>query len=622
MGERLTLHIGRHGGEPIAALLTLSFRDTLVYKYGGSDASRHPLGAMPFLFWQVIQEAKAAGATTLDLGRSDLDQPGLIAFKEHLGAVPAPMAYYEHPARRQGPTTPCVDGAPGRSGVLAAPRFGARSGRAIDLPTPWITSGIPVLNEPIPFLDLVTSHRELEEELVEAFREAVRGAAFVGGAQVEAFEQEFAAYCGAKYCVGVANGTDAVRLALMASGVGPGDAVVTVSHTFIATVEAISQAGADTEFVDIDERTYNMSPDALAAYLEGCATDPASGRPIGRRTGTPIKAVVPVHLYGQVADMDAILAIAARYDLLVIEDACQAHGAEYRSADGGWRRAGTFGTAAAFSFYPGKNLGACGEAGAVTTNDDQVAKTIKMLREHGQATKYYHDLEGSNSRLDAVQAAFLRVKLRHLDSWQRTAPRRRRSIHRAAVIDTEPDGAIRAGPQQARVSPLRDQARDARSARGAPEDAGHLLRTALSAAASPAEVLPRAGATRQAACQSPNRAAAEILSLPMFPGLTPRTAAASVRSDGGVRASEHRVSPVEAQHLPPRPLALPTNQPDFEPPRDQLSDASEPFRRMPPSTPLRVHGSDLPPCLHVLRERQPRPSLCPRPSLRTATMSR
>lgn len=272
-------------------------------------------------------------------------------------------------------------------------------------------------NEPIPFLDLVTPHRELEADLVDAFRQAVRTAAFIGGAEVEAFEREFAAYCGTKYCVGVANGTDAVRFALMASGIGRGDAVVTVSHTFIATVEAIGQAGASTEFVDIDERTYNMSADALQEYLDSCDVDPTSGRPLGRRTKKPIKAILPVHLYGQVADMDRLLSIADRFGLLVIEDACQAHGAEYRSSDGVWRRAGAFGKAAGFSFYPGKNLGACGEGGAVTTDDEQVAKGIKMLRDHGQAQKYYHDLEGYNGRLDAIQAAFLRVKLRHLDGW-------------------------------------------------------------------------------------------------------------------------------------------------------------------------------------------------------------
>jgi dTDP-4-amino-4,6-dideoxygalactose transaminase len=269
----------------------------------------------------------------------------------------------------------------------------------------------------VPFLDLVTPHRELEEELVSAFRDALRSAAFIGGAQVEGFEREFAEYCGTKYCVGVANGTDAVRFALMASGVGAGDAVVTVAHTFIATVEAISQAGAATEFVDIDEQTYTMAPQALAAYLAACRTDPATGRPLGQRTGRPIKAIVPVHLYGQVADMDALQDIARRYGLLIVEDACQAQGAEYRTAAGAWQRAGSFGSAGAFSFYPGKNLGACGEAGSVTTNDEQVARTVRMLREHGQAQKYYHDLEGYNGRLDAIQAAFLRIKLRHLDRW-------------------------------------------------------------------------------------------------------------------------------------------------------------------------------------------------------------
>lgn len=267
----------------------------------------------------------------------------------------------------------------------------------------------------IPFLDLVAPHRELEEELIAACRSAIRSAHFIGGAEVESFEREFAEYCGTRHCVGVGSGTDAVRFALMASGVRPGDAVITVPHTFIATVEGISQAGAATEFVDIDERTYNMSVDALEDYLKGCKVD-TNGRPLGRRTGRPIRAVVPVHIYGQVADMDAILAIAERYRLVVVEDACQAQGAEY-TAGGVRRRAGAFGRAAAFSFYPGKNLGACGEAGAVTTDDEASARHIRMIRDHGQAQKYYHDIEGYNGRLDAIQAAFLRVKLKHLDKW-------------------------------------------------------------------------------------------------------------------------------------------------------------------------------------------------------------
>jgi dTDP-4-amino-4,6-dideoxygalactose transaminase len=285
------------------------------------------------------------------------------------------------------------------------------------------------MQESIPFLDLVTPHRELEQELVDAFRQALRSAGFIGGAQGEAFEREFAAFCGAKYCVGVGSGTDALRFALIAAGIGPGDAVITVAHTFIATVEAISQAGADTEFVDIDQRTYNMSPDALAEYLDGCERDPETGRPIGQRTKVPIRAIVPVHLYGQMADMDRLIAIADQYGLLVIEDACQAHGAEFRSAPpngeqskGRWRRAGSMGKAGAFSFYPGKNLGACGEGGAVTTDDEAVMRQVKMLRDHGQVQKYVHELEGYNGRLDAIQAAFLRIKLRRLEEW--TALRR------------------------------------------------------------------------------------------------------------------------------------------------------------------------------------------------------
>jgi dTDP-4-amino-4,6-dideoxygalactose transaminase len=302
---------------------------------------------------------------------------------------------------------------------------------------------------PVPFLDLVTPHRELEDELVAAFREAVRAAAFVGGPEVDAFEREFAEYCGAKHCIGVANGTDAVRFALMASGVGRGDAVVTVAHTFIATVEAISQAGAETEFVDIDERTYTMSPRALGEYLDSCAKDQMTGRPLGKRTGKPIKAVLPVHLYGQVADMDAILSIAARHNLIVVEDACQAHGAEYRSVNGGWRRAGTFGKAAAFSFYPGKNLGSCGEGGAVTTADEQVAKTIKMLREHGQTQKYYHDLEGYNGRLHAIQAAFLRIKLRHLEAGN--VARRSAAASYAELLSNIPGVVVPFEPETSRA---------------------------------------------------------------------------------------------------------------------------------------------------------------------------
>jgi dTDP-4-amino-4,6-dideoxygalactose transaminase len=274
-------------------------------------------------------------------------------------------------------------------------------------------------NEKIPFLDLVTPHKELEQELTAVFQKVITTAGFVGGPMVENFEKEFAEYCDAKYCVGVASGTDAVRFPLMAAGVKQGDIVVTVPHTFIATTEAISQAGATPDFVDIDEKTYSMDVEKLKNYLEReCYQDRESGKLMHRKHRAPVTAIVPVHIYGQCADMDPILELAARYNLIVVEDACQAHGAQYFSKkENRWRTAGSMGHAGAFSFYPGKNLGACGEAGAITTNDEALAKRMKTIRDHGQAKKYYHDIEGYNGRLDALQAGLLSVKLRHLAEW-------------------------------------------------------------------------------------------------------------------------------------------------------------------------------------------------------------
>ena len=273
----------------------------------------------------------------------------------------------------------------------------------------------------VPFLDLVSPHIKLEAELTSIFQRALRTAGFIGGQMVEQFEAAFAEFCTTKHAVAVSSGTDALRFALMAAGVQQGDAVITVPHTFIATTEAISQAGALPEFVDIDERTYNMDPEKLREYLEHKCSVDESGRLVSKRSGRPVTAVVPVHLYGQMADMDAIMALAEQYGLFVIEDACQAHGAEYLSREltkeYGWRRAGSIGRAAAFSFYPGKNLGACGEAGAVTTNDAEITAKVRMLRDHGQAKKYYHDIEGYNGRLDAIQAGILHAKLPHLDEW-------------------------------------------------------------------------------------------------------------------------------------------------------------------------------------------------------------
>ena len=294
-------------------------------------------------------------------------------------------------------------------------------------------------NERVPFLDLVSLHEELEAELVPVFQKVLRTAGFVGGPMVEEFEREFAHFTGASHCVGLASGTDAVRFALMAAGVQPGDIVLTVPHTFIATTEGISQAGARPDFVDIEERTYCMDPEKLKEYLEKkCYLDRETGRPYNWESRAPVTAVVPVHIYGQTADMDPILELARRYNLIVVEDACQAHGAEYFSKhENRWRKAGTMGHAAAFSFYPGKNLGACGEAGAATTNSESIAKKMRMLRDHGQAKKYYHDIEGYNGRLDSLQAGILSVKLRHLAEWNR---KRRAAAQRYDEMLSSVDG--------------------------------------------------------------------------------------------------------------------------------------------------------------------------------------
>ena len=279
-------------------------------------------------------------------------------------------------------------------------------------------AGEDSVSNAVPFLDLVTPHLELENELVGVFRQGLHTASFVGGPMVEEFEKAFATFCDVSHCVAVSSGTDALRFAMTAAGILPGDVVITVPNTFIATTEAISQAGALPEFVDIDEQTYNMSVDKLQQYLEKQCTRDKSEKLISLRSKRPVTAVIPVHLYGQMADMDSILRLADQYGLTVIEDACQAHGAEYFSKKlNRWMKAGSMGRAAAFSFYPGKNLGACGEGGAITTNDAKLASTAKMLRDHGSVKKYYHDIEGYNGRLDAIQAGILNAKLPHLTGW-------------------------------------------------------------------------------------------------------------------------------------------------------------------------------------------------------------
>jgi dTDP-4-amino-4,6-dideoxygalactose transaminase len=285
------------------------------------------------------------------------------------------------------------------------------------------------INNGVPFLDLVSPHRTLESELVAVFRRALHTAGFIGGEMVQQFESAFATFCGTSHCVGVGSGTDALRFALVAAGVQPGDVVITVPNTFIATTEAISQAGAVPEFVDVDKQTYNMDPEKLRTYIANCTTD-IHGSLVSSRSGRRVTAIVPVHLYGQMAEMDPIVELAEHHNLLVIEDACQAHGAEYLSSRTGlWKKAGSIGHAAAFSFYPGKNLGACGEAGAVTTNDETIAHKARCLRDHGQIRKYYHQMEGYNGRLDSIQAGILHTKLAFLSEWNEKRRHRARTYN-------------------------------------------------------------------------------------------------------------------------------------------------------------------------------------------------
>ena len=344
----------------------------------------------------------------------------------------------------------------------------------------------------IPFLDLVAPHLELEEDLVSIFRRSLKTAAFVGGPMVDEFEKAFAQYCQTEQCVGVGSGTDALRFALIAAGVRPGDTVITVPNTFAATVEAICQAGARTAFVNIDEQTYNLDPAKLDEYLKTkCFMDAASGRLLRRDDKTPVSAVIPVHLYGQMADMDPILELTNQYGLTVVEDACQAHGAAYFSQkEGHWRQAGSMGAAAAFSFYPGKNLGACGEAGAVTTNDGGVAERIRMLRDHGQRQKYSHEIEGYNGRLDALQAGILLTKLKLLPRWNRQRRVNARRYEIVPILRPRHHAAVHLAKGQKRLSPLRDPLQPSGSSPGATRPCWYLDTNSLPHAAPPAPGLP------------------------------------------------------------------------------------------------------------------------------------
>jgi len=358
---------------------------------------------------------------------------------------------------------------------------------------------------------------------VSVFRGALASGGFVGGPLLEDFEREFATFCGVQFAVGVASGTDALRFALMAAGVKPGDTVVTVPNTFIATTEAICQAGARPDFVDVDSRTYLLDPDRLRRYLESdCTFDRHLGHVRSKRTGCPVTSIIPVHLYGQMADMDAIQDLADRYKLLIVEDACQAHGAQYNSSrENRWQTAGSMGRAAAFSFYPGKNLGACGEAGAVTTDDEQIAQRCRMLRDHGQSSKYHHDISGYNGRLDAVQAGILSVKLRHLTRWNQ------QRVERALEYDRLFAGAdasvIRPHtPDHSRpvhhlyVVRVADRDRVQQELTAAGIGTGIHYPIPLHLCKAYGGLLFRRGDFPIA-----EQAASEILSLPMFPGLSP-----------------------------------------------------------------------------------------------------
>jgi len=276
----------------------------------------------------------------------------------------------------------------------------------------------------VPFVDLRAQHDEIRSELEAAFARALDQSAFIGGVAVDSFERAFAELCGTPYARALANGTDALELALRACGIGSGDVIVTTPHTFIGTVEGAVQLGAEPRFVDIDPTSYNLDPACLRAYLEGACERDADGVLRERGTGSRVAAIVPVHLYGLPAPMAEILALGQEFGVDVIEDAAQAQGARYRLADGRWVRAGSLGRVGCFSFYPSKNLGALGEAGAIVTNDEGVAERVGMLRDHGQAERYIHQTsKGVNGRMDALQASFLTIKLAKLDAWNE---RRRR----------------------------------------------------------------------------------------------------------------------------------------------------------------------------------------------------
>jgi dTDP-4-amino-4,6-dideoxygalactose transaminase len=351
------------------------------------------------------------------------------------------------------------------------------------------------LEPDVPFLDLTTTHESLVDEILLAWEKILREGAFVGGSEMEAFEIEYAGYVGASECVTVGSGTDALILALRAMGLRPGDEVITVPNTFIATVQAIVEAGGRPVLVDVDPDTGTLDPSLVE-------------RAISPRT----RVLLPVHLYGQPAEMDPLIDICERHGLQILEDACQAHGATYRG-----RPIGSTGTAA-FSFYPSKNLGACGDGGAVTTNDPDLAGRIRMLRNHGQADKHVHAVGGINSRMDALQAAVLRIKLRYLDGW--IAARRNWAARYDELLadtdlelPTETHGSTHAYHLYVVRHPMRNRLRTALVERGIETGLHYPVPVHLQGAF-------RNLGLRQGAFPNAERWASQGLSLPMYPELT------------------------------------------------------------------------------------------------------
>jgi dTDP-4-amino-4,6-dideoxygalactose transaminase len=348
----------------------------------------------------------------------------------------------------------------------------------------------------IPFVDLKAQYASIKSEVAEAIQRVLDSCHFTLGSEVAAFEEDFAAYCHAQHGIGVNNGTSALHLALLAAGIGPGDEVVTVPFTFVATVSAICYTGATPVLVDIDPRTFTIDPASIEAAI------------------TPrTRAIMPVHLYGQPADMDPILEIARRHDLVVIEDAAQAHGAEYKG-----RRVGSLGDMGCFSFYPGKNLGAYGEGGMVVTSNAVYARTIRMLRDWGAEKKYQHVLKGYNYRMEALQGAVLRVKLRHLEAW--TDARRAAAAHYGALLAGTGVALPLEMPYARHVYHVYAVRTEDR---GAWQDALHAqgIQTGIHYPI-PVHLLPAFADLGYAAARFPHaeRAANEVLSLPMFPELT------------------------------------------------------------------------------------------------------